>query len=232
MIDLEQFVGKKVVVTLENGTTREGVIEKDIHQGHPYSLFYGVNNGRRDTYTRDGYFWAGKTPCDLNIKSIKLKEKPMIDLEQFVGKEVFVTLEDGTTEEGLIKRNDESKFPYLFQSKRDLFTYTRDGYYWKLNQQSPHNIESITLKSDNLDNFLDWAEKATLEELDSYLTDQKNNNKVAAFLKKNLLAIFFPIIIGYGFFLPKHSIIHYYAGILSMLSLSTAVELVNVKKDE
>lgn len=158
----------------------------------------------------------------------------MIDLEEFVGKEVVVTRENGTTEEGVIERNfyDYSGFPYSFQTKRDFFTYTRDGYYWKVNQQSSHNIESITLKADKLDNFLDWAEKATLEELDSFLTVQKKNNKVAAFLKKNLLTIFFPIIIGYGFFLPKHSINHYYAGVLSMLALSTAVEMVNVKKDE
>jgi hypothetical protein len=168
----------------------------------------------------------------------------MIDLEQFVGKEVVVTREDGITEEGLIKRNEirmppyaglmsgQLDCPYLFQSRRNLFTYTRDGYWSNSNRQSPYDIESITLKSDNLDNFLDWAEKATLEELDSYLSVQKNNNKVAAFLKKNLLTIFFPIIIGYGFFIPNHSIIHYYAGVFSMLSLATAVELVNVKKDE
>jgi small nuclear ribonucleoprotein (snRNP)-like protein len=146
MIDLEQFVGKSVIVTRGNGTTREGIVERTDHLIYPYKLEY--LDGNLNTYTRDGYFWSYKTPDILNIKSIKLKEEEsMIDLEEFVNKTVVVTREDGNIKEGVIERSDTFSWPYKLVYPDGIFnTYTKDGYYWVDKIPCSVNIKSIKLK--------------------------------------------------------------------------------------
>lgn len=54
-----------------------------------------------------------------------------VDLENFVGKTVAVTLRDGTVLQGEISRNSsgDSLFPYVFESLSNFFVYTRSGFY-------------------------------------------------------------------------------------------------------
>jgi small nuclear ribonucleoprotein (snRNP)-like protein len=159
MIDLEQFVGKTVVVTRGNGTTREGIVEINDNSNFPYKLRWP--DGSRSSYTRDGYFWSYKTPDILNIKSIKLKEEEsMIDLEQFVNKTVVVIFENGTTEEGLIERTDTFSWPYkLEHPDGSLTTYTKDGYFWVSKRPSSANIKSIKLKEESLQQRLETIQR-------------------------------------------------------------------------
>jgi hypothetical protein len=80
MIDLEQFVNKTVVVTREDGATREGVIERNNFPNCPYKLRYSIcafPYASVITYTKDGYYWPDKCPSSANIKSIKLKEETL-----------------------------------------------------------------------------------------------------------------------------------------------------------
>jgi small nuclear ribonucleoprotein (snRNP)-like protein len=159
-IDLEEFVNKTVVVTREDGSTRDGVIEK--YNGalfHPYK--WRQPDGYFTTYTRNGYYWEDKRPWYSNIKSIKLKdEEPMIDLEQFVNKTVVVTREDGFTREGVIERNDHWNFPYKLKYSVGSFnTYARDGYFWPYKGPSPANIKSIKLKEETLEQRLETIQR-------------------------------------------------------------------------
>jgi hypothetical protein len=145
MIDLEPFVGKTVVVTFRNTTTGVGVIGRNDGSMRKYSLKFP--SWPIESYTREGYYWNPHLKNPLDIKSIELNEEPMIDLEEFVGKTVVVTREDGATKEGVIEINDNSNFPYKFRYPVGSFnTYTRDGYLYNKNTSSAANIKSIKLK--------------------------------------------------------------------------------------
>jgi small nuclear ribonucleoprotein (snRNP)-like protein len=149
MIDLEQFIYKTVVVTREDGITKEGVIVRSDTFNWPYKLVFP--DGNFNTFTREGYWYNKNASSAANIKSIKLKEEePMIDLEQFINKTVVVTREDGSTREGIVTRNEVSiNYPYLLQyPDKDYNCYARDGYHWKDKCPNPINIKSIRLKEE------------------------------------------------------------------------------------
>ena len=78
MIDLSQFVGKKVRVTFRNGETNEGEIDFISKQNiYPYSFVYG---GIKSARTKRGSFLSGSVSC---IDIIKIEEiKPMSKYEE------------------------------------------------------------------------------------------------------------------------------------------------------
>jgi hypothetical protein len=76
-IDLEQFVNKTVIVTLQDGFTSEAVIERSNNSKFPYELRWP--DGDYAIYKRDGFYWLINP---LNIKTIKLKEEKPVDLRQ------------------------------------------------------------------------------------------------------------------------------------------------------
>ena len=70
----------------------------------------------------------------------------MIDLSQFVNKNVTVTFRDGTTLEGNISFNDECYFPYKFESVNGLSSsYTNKGrfYVTQLDRRDIIAIEEV-----------------------------------------------------------------------------------------
>ena len=81
MIDLSQFVGKNVRVTLRNGTVVEGDFKLYSIRtaAYPYIISYVIGNKRNETsYTRDGrlYLNTSTSPGDIiHIEEIKTMKK-------------------------------------------------------------------------------------------------------------------------------------------------------------
>jgi len=95
--NLENFVNKEVIITLNRGEVIETIIRKWDNSDYPYRLSYKDREGYVDvrTYTKDGIYDRGDFNGSNDIKSIRLKKPMTIDLEQFVGNECIITLRNG-----------------------------------------------------------------------------------------------------------------------------------------
>ena len=139
MIDLSQFVGKKVRITLQSGIVDEGLVKRTLNYDYPFSinLNYYSNNGE----------WKNSVQSKYNI--IEIEEiKPMIDLSKFVDKQVRVTFLGGENAEGKITLNlNYSQSPYLFSYFVDDMYYGRyynsDGIHTPTEKLDIIHIEEI-----------------------------------------------------------------------------------------
>lgn len=118
MIDLSQFVDKKVIVTYEDGDTYEGVVYTSLHSDYPFKI-----NGRY--YIKDGYYLKDKRPYTKNIKSINLKEESM-NLQQQIEEtqKQLAKLQEQLEKEKTQKTYDncspgDTVFDYLVVDKKD-----------------------------------------------------------------------------------------------------------------
>jgi hypothetical protein len=162
-IDLSQFVGKTVDVTLNNEQTHLSVkVKANKSDVYPYAVAGA-------TYTKEGYFsvnWQygrhSHVETISDIKEIKLStpEQPMnIDLSQYVDKDVKVILKNDRTQTGRLQLRGNY---YNFYFGYCLYSYFRNGTsYWnnshfdivkiELVDPEPKQITLNALESKTLD---------------------------------------------------------------------------------
>jgi hypothetical protein len=104
-INLSKFLDKKVFVTFSNGSsgTYKLIHNADTRTSYPYVLKNFVGEPL-DSYTPAGRIWMTKT-SSRDIVSISLsptlakgQARPHINLEDFLGKEVYVVMNSNTSD--------------------------------------------------------------------------------------------------------------------------------------
>ena len=180
MIDLSQFVDKKVRVTFRNGELRDCNIKSHLIRTatYPYIISYVIGDRRNEnTYTREGRL-------DLNTSTslgdiIKIEElKPMIDLEKFVNKKVIITRNCHGTRVGCLMKGKHNTFPYeLHLEKGGIIQYNREGYNLSSNTSNPYNIKHIEeLKPMNKYEELENKVAEMQKEIDRLKREEKKEN--------------------------------------------------------
>lgn len=91
----------------------------------------------------------------------------VIDLEEFLNKEVVVTLGDGTKIAEIIRKNENSIYPYSFSCEYPRKSYTRDGHY-NAYMSGPFDIVKIELKQPQ--KTMTQLSNATIDKLADALT--------------------------------------------------------------
>ena len=157
MIDLLKFIGKKVEIELRNGNVYSGhtVWEDLMYSGPIYKYSIDPLSCRYDRYGN-----YGKLCNDLDI--IKIEEiKPLIiDLSQFVGKEVKVTYRGNGTGKGYITKKKTGyggTHPYKFNS----FGYDQWGNFY--GPKSNHHLDIIKIEEIKPMNKYEELEKKVAE---------------------------------------------------------------------
>jgi small nuclear ribonucleoprotein (snRNP)-like protein len=170
MIDLSQFVDKKVQVTFKGGMEDTGTItsmdELECYDfiGNEYHFERYINSGRNGSYE------------DI----IQIKEiKPMIDLSQFVDKKVRVTFRNGCICEGRMSLNTSMNRvynPYYFKNSAYECSYTLDGF--ELDSTEPTAGDIIQIEEIKPMNKYEELEKQVAEmqkEIDRLKREEEEN---------------------------------------------------------
>lgn len=144
MIDLSKFVNRRVLVNLRCGFEFTGFILPPDSLG-PYMFAKDAGMIPRVRYTKDGRYddigcMSGQGANDI----IHIKElNPIVDLSQFDGKKVRVTLRNGVCLQGNITFSPASHYPYTLScDKGHRSYYTNMGCFWK-GYDSPRDIHQI-----------------------------------------------------------------------------------------
>jgi small nuclear ribonucleoprotein (snRNP)-like protein len=133
-IDLSKYVGKEVIYTLYGDLPRQGVVfVEPSFMDFPYCI---TTDGALKSFSRDGKGASGL------IESIRLKD-PMIDLSEYVGRKVILTLDNNETLSGevqLFENHSSSYRTYRYKVDEFVFNKTGQGF-------SKPQIKSIQLKN-------------------------------------------------------------------------------------
>lgn len=92
-----------------------------------------------------------------------------INLENFVDKEVIITLNGGKKAQTIIQRNSDSLYAYWCTIDGGIRSYTKDGFY-DIEYDSPFNIESIQLKNSPKELNMTKLSNRTFQQLADTLT--------------------------------------------------------------
>lgn len=116
-LDLEQFVDKKVIVTLNNDQVIETTIckqEKPYSVTYPYYYEYYDEVGNYSvvrTYNESGIYDIGNFNSAYNIKSIQLKNQPMTKLSD----KAFDNLCNALTSDVILYIDKDSRYVHFMQ---------------------------------------------------------------------------------------------------------------------
>jgi hypothetical protein len=102
-IDLSKFVDKKVFVTFSNGSsgTYKLVLNKGLSTSYPYAL-KSIAGEILESYTSAGHVWTNRASgrdivgISPSPSPAKGQARPHINLEDFLGKEVYVVMNANT----------------------------------------------------------------------------------------------------------------------------------------
>lgn len=96
--------------------------------------------------------------------------KMTIDLEQFVGKECVITLNNDRVFESLVEKSDSNSYPYLLKNGEYIHTFTRKGIYDDVYPENGMAIKSIRLKTPTKPMNTPELPESTIEKLAEVLS--------------------------------------------------------------
>lgn len=144
MIDLSDFLDKKVFAICEDGSELKGTIRKGRLEKYPYTFVTLPKYGTIE-YTEDGFYDCDKSYCGMNIKSIYLANQIPCDVITLRKKVV-----NGNEVLSNLKAEIESKLPSNFRREMAISyletnygEHLANSFDWSSSPQGHHYWEDL-----------------------------------------------------------------------------------------